>query len=120
MQLFGKRSEEGSAEGLGWIDAVSRRFTPSPNHRVPHMGWNTLQLCKPDPLLEDMAPRSRFYFVHSFYVDANDPRDVLAQTTYGTPFTSAVSKKNIWGMQFHPEKSLKWGMQVLGKFADYA
>lgn len=120
MQLFGNHSEEGSAQGLGWIDAVSRRFPASPNHRVPHMGWNTLQLCKHDPLLDDMELRSRFYFVHSYYVEAHDPRDVLAQTIYGASFTSAVSKKNIWGMQFHPEKSLKWGMHVLGKFAEYA
>ncbi len=120
MQLFGKASEEGSAEGLGWIDAVSRRFTPTARLRVPHMGWNTLTLCKSHPLLDTPPPRARFYFVHSYYVQVHDPSDVLAITEYGIPFVSALAKKNIIGMQFHPEKSLKWGMDVLRKFAAYA
>lgn len=119
MQLFGQGSEEGRLPGFGWVDAFSRRFRPERGLRVPHMGWNTMQPCRSHPLIDDLLPRSRFYFVHSFFVEVAKPEDVLAQSDYGAPFASAIAHNNIIGMQFHPEKSLKWGMQILKRFSVY-
>ncbi len=120
MQLLSKRSEEGELEGFGWIDAETIRFKipPDAGLRIPHMGWNTLIIKKDSPLFEDMYDEPRFYFVHSYHVCCASEQDVLAVTTHGIEFTSAVMHDNIFGLQFHPEKSHKFGMKVLNNYAE--
>jgi imidazole glycerol-phosphate synthase subunit HisH len=121
MQLFTLRSEEGVREGLGWFDSETVRFKMDggPEQlRVPHMGWNTAQTVTPSPLFEQSASDSRFYFVHSYHVTCRDPKDVLARTRYGYDFVSAVQKGRMVGVQFHPEKSHKFGMQILKNFVE--
>lgn len=120
MQLLTKGSEEGSMEGLGWIDATTVRIVPGEDQadlKVPHMGWNEVRPARPHPLLEGLPASSRFYFVHSYHVRCQDPRDVLLTCRYGTEITCAVQHDNIMGVQFHPEKSHRFGMQLLKNFA---
>jgi glutamine amidotransferase len=122
MQLFTRSSEEGACPGLGWIDAETIRFPKStpdfPKLRIPHMGWNSALPAKESSLLGDMPDTPRFYFVHSYYVACRNPSDVLMTTKYGVSFTSAVNKDNIWGTQFHPEKSHCFGMQLIKNFVN--
>jgi imidazole glycerol-phosphate synthase subunit HisH len=120
MQLLTKGSEEGTLPGLGWIEGETVRFRFNNQQdplKVPHMGWNTIETCQESSLFGDLARDARFYFVHSFYVTCNEG-DVLAKTQYGSNFVSAVHRENIWGTQFHPEKSHKYGMKVLKNFAE--
>jgi len=120
MQLLSKRSAEGNMPGLGWLDAETIRFKFDDlalNLKIPHMGWNHLNICQRHPLLNDIEAENRFYFVHSYHVVCCDSANVLAQTDYGLSFTSAVVKENITGVQFHPEKSHRFGMQLLSNFA---
>jgi glutamine amidotransferase len=86
--------------------------------KIPHMGWNTVRVLKQSPLYEGMPAESRFYFVHSYHVACNDPADRLTETTYGMPFTSSVQRDNILGAQFHPEKSHRFGLQLLRNFVE--
>ena len=119
MQLMTKSSEEGSRPGLGWIDATTVRFKcgkEEQNLKIPHMGWNVIQWRKESVLFKDMPEEPRFYFVHSYHAVCNDKEDILATTNYGYDFVSAFQKGNIIGVQFHPEKSHKFGMQVLRNF----
>jgi glutamine amidotransferase len=81
------------------------------------MGWNTVTVRKPHALLDNLADDARFYFVHSYHIRCNDEKDVLASSHYGIEFTACVSRDNITGVQFHPEKSLRWGMEVFRRFA---
>ena len=121
LQLMTRGSEEGRLAGLGWIDAVAVRYKFGPDQpglKVPHMGWNTIEIRRPHPLIEDLEADSRFYFVHSFYVQCRDENAVLAETDYGGYFHSIVGKDNIMGAQFHPEKSHKYGMRLLKNFAE--
>lgn len=118
MQLLTRKSEEGSLRGLGWIDAETIRFRSSPQYKVPNMGWNYVHAAKQSPLLKDMYDEPRFYFVHSYYVKCNDPKDELLRSDYGITYTSGVEKENILGVQFHPEKSHKYGMKLLQNFAE--
>jgi len=120
MQLMCKASEEGRLPGLGWIDAQVRRFAFDDAEKlpIPHMGWNTLTLIRPDALVRTMSPRARYYFVHSYKVICNDPDDVVATTNYGGEFVSLFSRQNIFGAQFHPEKSHKFGMDMLRNFME--
>ena len=121
MQLMTRGSEEGDLPGLGWFDAETRLLAgASQSLRVPHMGWNTIRLQKPSHLFDENAAESeqRFYFVHSFAIHCRDPKDVLATTTYGIEFASAFARDNLIGVQFHPEKSHKFGMNLLRRFAD--
>lgn len=121
MQLMGRRSEEGQLPGLGWLDATAVRFKfegVNAHLKIPHMGWNELTICQPHPLFANLQEESRFYFVHSYHVVCADPTNVLARTTYGFDFTSAVVKGNIIGVQFHPEKSHRFGMALLRNFAE--
>ena len=123
VQLLGLSSEEGTAPGLGWINARSHRFTcdsADANLRIPHMGWNVIRLRKPNPVVCDLADDARFYFVHSYHVRCHDPADILASSHYGIEFTAAVARGAIMGVQFHPEKSLRWGMEIFRKFAQHA
>jgi glutamine amidotransferase len=119
MQLFSKASEEGKLPGLGWIDAVTVKLSfsgLSTPFKVPHMGWNTLDISKPHPLLADMPEDMRFYFVHSYHVQCGDTADSIATTRHGGDFTSVLVKGNLCGVQFHPEKSHKFGMKLLHNF----
>jgi glutamine amidotransferase len=121
LQLMTKKSEEGRAQGLGWLDAETVRFkfgAEQTHLKVPHMGWNTIDVCRPHPLFTDLESLSRFYFVHSYYVQSHDPEAVLAETEYGFRFHSILGKGNIMGAQFHPEKSHKYGMRLLRNFAE--
>jgi glutamine amidotransferase len=121
MQLMSKGSEEGSFSGLGWIDATTLRFRfqNTAEYKIPHMGWNFIIQHKTSRLLEDMPADPRFYFVHSYYFSAADPEDIVTSTTYEIEFTSSVEKGNIMGVQFHPEKSHKFGMKLLKNFVDF-
>jgi glutamine amidotransferase len=118
MQLLTKKSEEGVKPGLGWIDAETLKFNldPSLKLKVPHMGWNYIKVLNQNPLIE-MESKSRFYFVHSYYVKCKEESQSIATSDFGIDFTCMVNKDNIYGAQFHPEKSLKFGMQVLENFA---
>jgi len=122
MQLFTLRSEEGTLPGLGWIEADTIRFRfDQTQHglKIPHMGWNFVKVKQQSPIWEDLCEEEmRFYFVHSYHVVCHDDTNVLATTVYGYEFTSAVINGNIVGMQFHPEKSHKFGMKLLKNFAE--
>lgn len=118
MQMLTKSSEEGIEQGLGWIDARTVKFNldPSLKLKVPHMGWNYVKVKFENPLI-DLVSKNRFYFVHSYYVQCEDKRQSLATCNFGGDFTCMVNKDNIFGAQFHPEKSLKFGMKVLDNFS---
>lgn len=123
MQLMAKSSEEctdGNNQGLGWINGTVKRFVvrDTLSYKVPHIGWNTVTLSKERPLLRGINAGEEFYFVHSYYMQLDDPSEELMETTYELPFTSAVEKGNIYGVQFHPEKSHDSGMQLLKNFVD--
>jgi glutamine amidotransferase len=122
MQLFTRGSEEGTRPGLGWIDADTIRFRmdAAPDMRVPHMGWNQIEVTQASPLLDDRFNDPRFYFVHSFHVQCRHPENVLATTNYGIRFHSAIIRENIFGTQFHPEKSHKHGLCLMRNFAEAA
>lgn len=118
MQLMSKKSEEGVRQGLGWVDAeVKRLRQDTPEIKIPHMGWNIVERAKDDPLIAEITDESRFYFVHSYHVKCANSADVLLYTTYGEKFHSAFCVKNIWGVQFHPEKSHKFGMKLFHNFS---
>jgi glutamine amidotransferase len=120
MQLLGHGSAEGALDGLGLIDARCERFSFGENSslKIPHMGWNTLIQRKSSRILEGLDAAARFYFVHSYHMVCIDPCDVLATADYGGEFTAMVQRNNITGAQFHPEKSHRFGMQLLCNFAD--
>ena len=121
MQLFCKSSEEGTLTGLGWIEASCRkfRFTDEQSQlRVPHMGWNSVDIIKENGIFRGMYEDPSFYFVHSYYVDCQDSGDVASYTGYGFRFVSAVEKGNIFATQFHPEKSHKYGLLVMKNFVE--
>ncbi len=117
MQLLTRSSEEGRIAGLGWISAETRRFPQSNRLKVPHMGWNAVNPLRGSPLTMGLAPGARYYFVHSFYVRVDHDEDSVLQTHYGVTFDAAVEHGNIFGAQFHPEKSHRFGMQLLSNFA---
>ena len=115
-QILGRGSEEGALPGLGWIDMFSKRLPVSQQFRVPHMGWNEISPVKECALFTTMQADARFYFVHSYYMECADPEDVAATVSHGITFTCAVQKGNIYGTQFHPEKSLKHGLALMRAF----
>ena len=118
IQLMGNCSEEGKEEGLKWVNAVSGRFTfEDSSLKVPHMGWNYVHKSREHALLKDMENDTRFYFVHSYYMQCADKTDELLSCHYGIDFTCAIQHDNILGVQFHPEKSHRYGMQILKNFA---
>jgi glutamine amidotransferase len=119
MQLLTNGSEEGMMPGFGWIDATTQRFRFSDKSmKVPHMGWNLTREIQPNALTKDLGEEPRFYFVHSYYVTAADEKNVLMRTHYGHDFDSVITNgENIYGAQFHPEKSHKFGMQLFKNFA---
>ena len=121
MQILSKKSDEGKLEGLGWIDAEVKRFDVSKLNQkphLPHMGWNTFQKEKESPVLAELEPEKGFYFLHTYYFSCKNQDDILTSTVYGEKYTSAVNHKNIFGVQFHPEKSHSNGVQLLKNFAN--
>ena len=119
MQILGNSSEEGSLPGLGLIDGYSKRFNFSnseENFRIPHMGWNSINIVRKDRLTSGTQNENRYYFAHSFHFKSHDQANVLAKTFYGVEFNSVINKGNIYGTQFHPEKSHKYGMRFLKEF----
>jgi glutamine amidotransferase len=117
MQLMTNSSEEGDCRGLGWIDGETLKFNlADTNLKVPHMGWNIVNPVAETDLFESEEEELRFYHVHSYYVKLNDQSQEIASTNYGGPFTSSFQKQNILGVQFHPEKSHKFGMRLLKNF----
>lgn len=120
MQVLMSSSEEGQEQGLGWIEGKALRFNfgaSDPQLKVPHMGWNKVYPKETNSLFKNIVD-PRFYFVHSFYVKCQNQQDSLAKTSYGFDFDSSVHKENIYGTQFHPEKSHKFGMQLLKNFVE--
>jgi glutamine amidotransferase len=119
MQLLSKRSEEGEEAGLGWIDASTIKFVKvTEDLKIPHMGWNTVEKKRESRLLTDLPAESKFYFVHSYHVKCHVASDIILSSSYGTEFTCAIEKGNVLGVQFHPEKSHKFGMQILKNFSE--
>ena len=116
QQLFFEVGEEhGERNGLGLVPGRVRYLPASCELKVPHIGWNQVRFLDPD-LGSELAPQEQFYFVHSLYVDCSDDKDVAATSEYGMTFPAAVRRGNLWGTQFHPEKSGNAGLQILKNF----
>lgn len=121
MQILARRSEEGSRAGLGWIEAEVRTLNRDENGGalpLPHMGWNDVAPTGGNRLFAQLDAGARFYFLHSFCVECTQPDDVAAVAEYGETFACAVSRRNIHGVQFHPEKSHHYGARLLRNFAE--
>ncbi len=118
MQLMCKGSEEGVLPGLGWFDADVKRFRipPGTPFKIPHMGWNAVHVKKGNPLVEEKEEEQRFYFVHSYHVVCNNKQDELLSAVHDYEFTAAISHENMYATQFHPEKSHRFGMDLLKHF----
>lgn len=118
-QLLTRGSEEGTEPGLGWIEADTKKFPPieRSDYKVPHMGWNTAEPSVQHSLFSSFDKPPRFYFVHSYFMQCDKPDSILCSTTHGVDFASGIFNRNIAGVQFHPEKSHKFGMQLLKNFA---
>jgi len=119
MQMLAKSSEEGLLPGLGWIDGVVKKFdkhTLNERMPLPHMGWNTLNIQKTNPLLAELEQEADFYFLHSYYFECQNDKDVLASASYGEEFACIINSENIFGIQCHPEKSHHNGTQLLKNF----
>jgi len=126
LQMLFERSEEGDTPGLGVFPGRVKRFPQQQMKdaqggklKVPHMGWNEVMQAEPHPLWQGIADASRFYFVHSFYVEAGKPELVAGYSVYGFPFTCAVAQDNIFAVQFHPEKSQAAGLALLANFVSW-
>lgn len=117
MQLMTKNSEEGKLSGLGWIDAETKKFV-SDTFKIPHMGWNIIKHQKISKLFDEFESEKRFYFVHSYCVSCKQKADILTSTNYIKEFVSSFEKENIIGVQFHPEKSHKFGMSLIKNFVE--
>jgi len=121
MQIMARCSDEGLLEGLGWIDAEVKKFdetTFNDQTRLPHMGWNDVSPRRNGCLFRGLESDARFYFLHSYYFSPQQEGDVLAVTDYNGSFASSVRAGNVFGVQFHPEKSHQWGIQLLRNFAE--
>ena len=118
MQLLTSGSEEGKLPGLNWIPAITRKFPQNGTLKIPHMGWNAVQPCIGSKLTKYLEDEARFYFVHSYYVTVEDEKDSVYKATHGIEFDAAINHKNIYGVQFHPEKSHKFGMRLLSNFGE--
>jgi imidazole glycerol-phosphate synthase subunit HisH len=120
MQLMATSSEEGNIEGLGWIDSevIKFRVKDQLRYKVPHMGWNNAEINMNSVLFSNLPKDAMYYFVHSFHMKCNKSEDILTTTEYEYPFTSSIHKDNIYGTQFHPEKSHEWGEQLFKNFVE--
>ena len=118
MQLMAKNGEEGGLEGFGWIDATVVKFQIKNQliYKVPHMGWNSIVVDKESVLFQRIPEEAVFYFAHSYHIKCNDPIEILSTSDYEYHFTSSIQKDNIYGTQFHPEKSHDWGEIILRNF----
>ena len=118
MQLMASFSEEGNSTGLGWVDASVKKFKTSDSQKfkIPHMGWNTINSTKKSALMNNIASNEEFYFVHSFYMQPNDSDLILNETNYIEKFCSGIEQENIFGVQYHPEKSHDSGRTLLKNF----
>ena len=126
LQMLFERSEEGDTPGLGVFPGRVKRFPPQAMKdaqggklKVPHMGWNEVMQAEPHALWRGIADGNRYYFVHSFYVEAGKPELVAGYSVYGFPFTCAVAQDNIFAVQFHPEKSQSAGLALLANFVTW-
>lgn len=123
LQLLFEESEEGKEKGLGVIEGRVEKFKLTgalySGYKIPHMGWNRILIKKPSPLLNGLADGDIFYFVHSYYVVPKDDKITMTQTDYGINFTSSINKDNVFGVQFHLEKSGEKGLKMLGNFINY-
>jgi glutamine amidotransferase len=120
MQIMGQSSEEGKIPGLGWIDGEVKKFDKNKLKmlpKVPHLGWNSLEIKKNCNLFNNIDIENGFYFIHSYFFQAKSQIDILTETFYGGIFTSSIQKENIYGVQFHPEKSHSNGVELLKNFA---
>lgn len=120
VQLFTKFSQEGNAKGLGWIDATVERFLVSDQikFKIPHTGWNSVTFENRNILDEDIAETDLFYFVHSYHLKCNNRKDIWMKTRYDYEFVSGIKKDNVYGVQFHPEKSHDIGLKLLKNFVE--
>ncbi|HPL67774.1 MAG TPA: imidazole glycerol phosphate synthase subunit HisH [Smithellaceae bacterium] len=122
MQMMARRSDEGILPGLGWIDGEVRRFDETAftqQTHLPHMGWNDVTPRNGNGLFRDLSQGARFYFLHSYYFVPRNPDHVLATTDYNGRYASAMRAGNVLGVQFHPEKSHAWGIQLLKNFSEF-
>lgn len=117
MQMFAQKSDEGEISGLGWINANVKKIQSNDKLIVPHMGWNNINKNTTHFIVDSLSNESIFYFLHSFYFDCFDKKESICTTVYGTEFDSIVCKKNIFGVQFHPEKSHGTGLTLLNNFS---
>jgi glutamine amidotransferase len=120
MQMLAGSSEEGKMPGFGWIDAEVKKLDMasfSSKACLPHMGWNDVTAVKPNGLFHGIGPVGQYYFLHSYFMHCRKKDDVIAVTDYGGEFVCAVNSDNIYGVQFHPEKSHHWGIQLLHNYA---
>ena len=121
MQLLCRRSDEGVRPGLGWIPADVLRINVEPGSglKVPHMGWNTVKVMRPNPIMPTDGEEQRYYFVHSFHAVCDEPSDVIATALHGQPLTAALGRANVMGVQFHPEKSHRFGLALMRRFLEW-
>jgi imidazole glycerol-phosphate synthase subunit HisH len=118
MQILGESSEEGRLKGLNIIAGHSKKFSfTQKTKKVPHMGWNYVVPHTSSALFQGVETPARFYFAHSYYFECEQASDAIAMTPYGSPFASVIQREKVWGVQFHPEKSHRFGMQILRNFA---
>jgi len=121
MQMLARSSDEGTRAGLGWIDGNVRKFdqkTMPVGTNLPHMGWNDVRPVAPGGIFKGLEQNARFYFLHSYYFECGKQENTLAVTDYGPEFSCAVRRNNVYGVQFHPEKSHHFGSQLLSNFAE--
>lgn len=119
MQLMTEYSEESNSKGLGWIEAKTLRFEKdkTKKFKVPHIGWNSIDIINDNNLLNKIKNESQFYFVHTYYVLCKKEKEIMTKSNYGIEFHSSFRKDNIFGVQFHPEKSFSVGLQMLVNFS---
>tara|TARA_Y100001958_G_scaffold159984_1_gene164894 strand:+ start:15256 stop:15870 length:615 start_codon:yes stop_codon:yes gene_type:complete len=120
MQMLSNSSDEGDLAGLGWIDGEVKKFNYLDipyKTKLPHMGWNNVSIKNDNPLMKGLSENSKFYFLHSYFFSCSDKSNVLTSTNYGKEFTSAVNHENVYGVQFHPEKSHNNGVTILNNFS---
>lgn len=119
MQLMTEHSEEGNIQGFGWIKAKTiKLYTEKSMLKIPHMGWNNLFMKNKSELFSNITSEDLFYFAHSYFVKCEDPKNILTETNYGFNFVSSFNKNNIYGCQFHPEKSHDIGLKVIKNFTE--